>query len=118
MVVEDAGDFELVAKSRMLKIAVADGSSVLERETASDSAQSWAWGFVLRRFLPLECVKLSCLPAIEAFFPLSLQSCELDQSVSATPLDQVFATKVELVRMKTFADEFLGFCWVGASDCD
>ncbi len=74
VVVEDAGDFELVAKGRVLEVAFADGSAVLEREAASDSAKSWAWGFFGFELLglPFEGVCLAGFVAVEAFFPLSL----------------------------------------------
>jgi len=74
VVVEDAGDFELIAKGRMVKVAFADGSAVLEREATSDSAKSWAWGFFgFELFgLPIEGVCLASFVAVEAFFPLSL----------------------------------------------
>jgi hypothetical protein len=117
VVVEDAGDFELVTKGRMLKVAVANGSAVLEREATVDSAKGWAWGFfgfeLLSGWLPVKGVELSGLVAIEAFFPLLLQVTDAAWDVSNTPRNRVLAREADLGGMKAFEDEFFGFCESG-----
>ena len=122
MVVEDAGDFELVAEGRMLKVAVADGSAVLEREATSDSAKGWVGGFFGFDLLgsdsrigvrvALEGVCVSGLVLVEALLPLSLQFCEFDQRIATIVSSFVLVLEQELVRMAALEDECFGFCGI------
>ena len=110
--IEDAGDFEVVAEGRVIEVAVADGSAVLERETAGDSTKGWTWGFFLRCFLLPSHDRLwlwlSGFEAVLAFDPLSLQAFNVAQVPNLVVRNTVAAVKTELIRMATLEDQFFG----------